>query len=1103
MFGGLLAAVLAVVGAAQVSTDALLVRPDAAVWNLDEVGLYRVGFAYRGKAEEDFPVGWSGRFDERTGVALIPDGLRNGRPAILQHCPWRGGTGVAFQEFHVALPQARTITLKGATALREDGVGKSDGVRFRILVDGSPALDEIRTDASWKPFDVDLTKQGGKTVVIRFETDPGPKGNASFDFSLWAGRSIVLDGFKAATASRPASPPVMYRGLASREGKGLAPPAVTPVKTDVRREGDDYILRTTDADGSFAFRWSPPTAAGGVFGSIVLEADRKGVGMTRAPLATTAKIQWVGKAAAKEWRWEESAGGPTLVRTFDVDGKPAVLRATGSIAGRSLVLDVNVDQPIVEQIDGGSWGPVAARREVAVPYLNNAVFYLPVQDLFVSSIVDWTASGSSRNDGMRADYLALTDGARNPVVERFLYSAAWNVDEVLPNIPNPPSPYLKDLSDRVVLDIWGGNYADIAHKLEALHDAGLERLAVIVHNWQRSGYDNALPAHYPAAEDKGGEAGMRMLKSIAKRLGYLVALHENYVDYYPNFEGFDEKHIARDSANQRVKAWFHKGNNIQSFAVKPTVMVDLARTQSPEIHRRYDTEASFLDVNSSVVPWFHVDQQAGLDGAGKYQRVRQAHRETWQFLRDAHGGPVFGEGNHHWYWSGLLDGAEAQFGAGWPGNAGLDAPLFVDFDLLKIHPLQLNHGMGYYERWWDEGRVPRGSLPPVAVLDQYRVQEVAFGHAGFLGGGAWSSVPLAWLETNLMAAVMPRYATSAVTKIEYERDGRWLDASALIREGASTPDAWNRVRVRYDGGLTVVANQSETPMKVDGVELPRFGWIARAEGFSAGTTVRGGIVADTVETPDSFFANARAAADWDFSGVLRVSPTVLKFQQTGPRTFAVLYAWKVRDAVKTDYRTFVHFGKVGSDDREILFQQDHALTTPAPRWRPGTTVDDGPYTIKVPDNLPDGDYSWTIGLHAPGAGRAALDGPTDKAGRNLLGVVRVSDSGRTVRFVPEKPADGERSAINVVNLNRENKVVDFGPIKTDGGVSLRKVGGEWVAHVIPRERSFSLQLDTARFGKPTEVRADGGSSPRVETTFDGRWMRIKLNGAKSYRWPAG
>ena len=38
-------------------------------------------------------------------------------------------------------------------------------------------------------------------------------------------------------------------------------------------------------------------------------------------------------------------------------------------------------------------------------------------------------------------YRAKTDGARNPCYERFVWSASANFADVLPSIPNPPSPH--------------------------------------------------------------------------------------------------------------------------------------------------------------------------------------------------------------------------------------------------------------------------------------------------------------------------------------------------------------------------------------------------------------------------------------------------------------------------------------------------------------------------------------------------------------------------------------------------------------------------------------------------------------------------------------
>ena len=190
--------------------DPLLIVPDAPVLKLDDLGLYRVGIAYRGTADRNFPAGWSGPFDEQTGLACQPVGIQNGRQALLLHCPWRNGTGIAFQEFHVQLPRARRVMLRGATALRAEGVGKSDGVTFRVKAGSRTLLEVHRTDASWQDFEFDLSEAAGTVLVLRFETDPGPKDNSSFDFGLWGERSLVLEGFTA-TDRGLIPPPHLWR----------------------------------------------------------------------------------------------------------------------------------------------------------------------------------------------------------------------------------------------------------------------------------------------------------------------------------------------------------------------------------------------------------------------------------------------------------------------------------------------------------------------------------------------------------------------------------------------------------------------------------------------------------------------------------------------------------------------------------------------------------------------------------------------------------------------------------------------------------------------------------------------------------------------------
>ena len=52
---------------------------------------------------------------------------------------------------------------------------------------------------------------------------------------------------------------------------------------------------------------------------------------------------------------------------------------------------------------------------------------------------------------------------------------------------------------------------------------------------------------------------MKALVAMGTRLGYLVALHENYVDYYPNTIISAQSDIALDASGKRQNAWYNPG----------------------------------------------------------------------------------------------------------------------------------------------------------------------------------------------------------------------------------------------------------------------------------------------------------------------------------------------------------------------------------------------------------------------------------------------------------------------------------------------------------------------------------------------------------------
>lgn len=1077
-----------------------ILTPDAAVMRLDEIGLYEVGYAYRGQPQQQFPIGWSGDFEEHTGVACRPADDQAGQHAFLLHCPWRNGTGIAFQQFSFHLPKVQRILLRGATAMRADIVDKSDGATFRIYAGERKLLDVHRVDARWQPFQFDLTAFAGQTVSIRFETDPGPKDNPSFDFSLWGDRELVLEGYRPNPVVPQDPPPLPFSKVLATQTGSVVPSDGFNGKTRRTLDGEVAVFHYAGGDGELDYRWELPTPTRApLFGRIVLHARMNGSAPVEVSLAGTATLEWMQPVQPLTSRWEQTTDGIACVRSFKVAEATATVRILGQMLGKSLVLDVACDQPLVRLLDAGGWGPVMRRRTVPVPYYSGQVDYLAKENIFVNGFLDWTISTATSHEHTRAHYDALTDGRRHPLQERVVFTAAWHLAEVLPNIPNPPSPHLTQLADRIVLDVWGGSFRDIAKRFEMLADYGIDHCVALIHDWQRSGYDNALPAHYPANPDLGGDEGMKTLVATGRRLGFIVAVHENYVDYYPNYDHFDDHDIALDSAGKRQSAWYNPGTKIQSFAIKPKAILRLAQTQSPEIHRRYGTNADYLDVHSAVPPWFHVDLAATEAGDGSFQEVWDVHRKLWQYERLVHGGPVFGEGANHWYWSGCLDGVEAQFGAGWPANQGMTAPLMVDFDLLKIHPLQFNHGMGYYERWL--AKPAWRAVPPLIVLDQYRMQEIAYGHAGFLGAATWSVLPVAWLEHHLLSPVTARYATARPTQIEYEVGGKWRDGSA-----AAKADNWQRVRVRYDNGLTVTANGSHDELRTDGGQvLPQFGWMAKGAGVMAYTAVRDGVVVDYAETDASVFANARNANDWNLFDVHRVRPQVAEFAQIAPRTIRCGYRWQAAETLSQNYRCFVHFSVASptAENEGIRFQQDHDVAVPTSQWKSGQAVGDGPYTLKLPDGVSDGDYNWNIGLWSPRDGsRVTLEGEDDGNRRICLGRLLVREGGNTIRFEPERGSGTESDELYHAHVNMVGKVVDFGSVRTDGSVLIRRDGADWVLWPLARGRNFLVELRTKRFGHPPKVQCVGGATSTISPDTSNDWWRLLLNGAKQYRWDA-
>jgi hypothetical protein len=1096
----------ALLGACAYGAMAEAVKLQPGVASLSEIGIYRMGFQRHGEPVTMMPEGWVGHFEAASGVSYTPWVKQNGKETILLHCPWRGGTGISFVEYDLELPRVKPITFSFAIAMQERVTEQSDGAHFRATItsgnDTIVACDEDRKSTEWKEFRADLSPFAGKRITLRLEVGPGPKDDPSFDYSLWGDPEVTVGAPRSDAERLQAALKVRDRWrsavektdllkLANRSDVGCRPTCAHNCTNELRREGERYVFAYHGRD--LSLRYELPR-----------DCDPNTLTARVADLPPFAAVRGFGFGEAVAWKLESArVAGQSLEVKGRYEGSTAKIPVSLSlrIAGKTLIIETTAAAG-PDSFTLGSLGPVPLRRVVSVPYMYAGdLRYLPHNGLFYCAMLDWVETNASSQSGTTAHYGELTNGARNPIHEIGYITVSPDLREVLPNIPLKPSPYLKELAPRVMLDVWGGTFAQNAQTIRDLADYGVTDAAIITHVWQRGGYDNEYPTVLPANAGLGGDEKLREFSQAAKDAGHLFSLHENYIDFYPNSELYDENDVARDSQGKLQLAWYNGGTKVQSYGLRPTLLVKFARQFAPEIHKRYGTTAAYLDVHTCVPPWFHVDFEAGQPGAGKARTVYDANLGLFAVEREAHHGPLFGEGNNQFYWAGAVDGVEAQVAG------GEDAPLLVDFDLLKLHPQMMNHGMGYHERWLREGYNANwgGRVPAQYRMDKYRSMEIAYGHAGFVANQILREPSYAVKEHHLVAPVQARYGTAKAVAIEYEVGGRMVDVSDAVAAGVL-----DRVHVKYDSGLEVWVNHRKDDWRAAGQVIPQHCFLATAPRMLAYSRRSGDAFCDYAETPESIYADARSVVVTPFRDI---TPRVASFESLGDRRFRVTYQWRVDEALDQDYHVFVHFTNSGPTEG-IIFQQDHQPPVPTSKWQPGQIVTDGPYEITVPEFA--GDHAaWTIGLWNPG-GRVWLHGQQDSTGRIVLGELRVAAEGNAT-FTPSTRDDATRAAAEQErNMNPQKKMAHFGAVETNGAVFIRREGDALRLVPVPWDMPIEVVLRKggARngwplgvdFGRQVEVIAEGADRQQVE-----RWvaevpaeygatlsLRLEAPGARGY-----
>jgi hypothetical protein len=598
-----------------------------------------------------------------------------------------------------------------------------------------------------------------------------------------------------------------------------------------------------------------------------------------------------------------------------------------------------------------------------------------------------------------------------------------------------PAAGVEKLAGRFVFDLWGGHYGDSADALEKSFRYGLVDAAVVWHAWQRWGYDYRLPDIYPPNPQLGTLEDFRRLADLCRQNDVLFAPHDNYIDFYPDAEGFSYDKIGFTQDGQPIRGWLNEGRGAQAYRWRMDAVQPSVRRNLQLIKDNIAPTAYFIDVWSSIQPYDYWTRD-GRFYDSVYTRNEIGQQFAWirNFL--GNNAPQISESGHDQL-IGFLDGAQTNHLRVWrPGEPeGSWTVWKIDCgDAERVpwldaahHDRFVLHGAGYESRY--AGGLDTG-LHGI-YSDDYMCTEVLTGHP---------------------AMVSEAFGRDVVRKYWLLHDA--LRALALQRiESVEFAGNIHRQHVAWEGGEAWV-NRGTDDWTVEGHVLPPFGFYMRGPRekvqYQAAIERRGDAIVEWSSSPAGMYAGARPP----YTSRTAVSAPDPAVRFLGDGRFELTINWNPGKATAAPLQAFVHF----LDGKKVAFQGDFTPSQPTNEWKEPRT-DAVPVALPA-DAKPGQAYEVRVGLYEPGTfRRERLDGLDDGARGIRLGTLRLEGQGDAVTGVSWTSAGSEP---RLARTNATGKPVDFGAVETDGACRIANDGGALRVTPLPDSRAFTLRIRWSR-----------------------------------------
>ena len=504
----------------------------------------------------------------------------------------------------------------------------------------------------------------------------------------------------------------------------------------------------------------------------------------------------------------------------------------------------------VAEVRLGTTGPLREAQLFSVPFLNFDYAIAPRilygDGLFFFMQFDWYYTDASlffmempevsggyaiHNGGAR--YIPMTNGVRNPLHEKLFITVSSDVQEVFPTVDNPPSPMRALQAGRLWRINGSADYAALKVEADTLRSLGIAQLTIRYHEgfWRDDG--ESYTFRLEAAPGRGGNSAVKELVQYIESKGWRVGLYSNYTDLAPVNRNWDPDMMMQGPHGGWTVSWS------RCYAPKPMRALEYERTYAPLIHQMFGSNHSYCDVHTAVSPMSRVDYDYRVPGAATFRRTFECFGQILYNEKQAYAGPVYSEGANHWWYAGLVDGNYAN------ARPALDKrPVFPDFQLLKLHPLEMDAGNTQ------------------ATGRKYVAYTLAYGNIGICDGTGEEMMH----RYYMLQPLQEHYVMVPVREIGYEKDGKFFDASSALVKGLTEAP---HLHIIYRSGFEVYINFGETPWhfragKYD-LTLPQYGFFARSgDGRTLALAGRepsltGGADADILISPEVVYLDSRGA----------------------------------------------------------------------------------------------------------------------------------------------------------------------------------------------------------------------------------------------------